>query len=229
ALGEATAKQKLIETVPKCGYRFLGAVRRVASGDESLVIERHTRSRVIVEESEFGPEIRSIAVLPFSPLNYETRDEYLELGIADALITRLSNISQIIVRPTSTVRKYLDLARQPSEAGHELRVRHVLDGSIQKNADRIRVTAQLVSVDQGRCLWAGTFDEMFTDIFAVEDAISAQVARALTQRLTGEEERLIGRHYTENPEAHRLYLRGRYHWNKRTRDGYERGIEHFGQ
>jgi len=70
---------------------------------------------------------------------------------------------------------------------------------------------------------------MFTDIFAVEDAISAQVARALTRRLTGEEERLIGRHYTENPEAHRLYLRGRYHWNKRTRDGYERGIEHFGQ
>ena len=168
-----------------------------------------------------------IAVLPFRPISSEKRDEYLELGLADALITRLSNINQIVVRPTSSVRKYLGVEQESAQTGQELRVSHVLDGSIQTVGDRIRVTAQLVSVEDGRSLWAGTFDESFRDIFSVEDVISEQVANALVLRLTGEEKRLITRRDTDNAEAHRLYLKGRFYWNRRTRDGYEKGIEHF--
>ena len=230
ALGESTAEEKLIETVPKRGYRFTAAVKCIRPEETTVVVQRHTTARVVVEEQlETDTALRSIAVLPFRPISAESRDEFLELGIADALITRLSNISQMVVRATSSVRRYLNLNQDSTQAGRELRVDHVLDGSIQRAGDRIRVTAQLVNVADGRSLWAGKFDERFTDIFGVEDVISEQVANALVLRLTGEEKRLIARHYTDNAEAHRLYLRGRYYWNKRTRDGYEKGIEHFEQ
>ena len=228
ALGESTGEQKFIETVPKRGYRFTAEVRCNRLEEATVIVERHVRSRVIFEEQlEAEADVTSIAVLPFRPISSEKRDEYLELGLADALITRLSNMSQLVVRPTSSVRKYSGLDQDASQAGRELKVSHVLDGSIQTVGDRIRVTAQLVSVEDGRSLWAGKFDESFRDIFSVEDVISEQVANALVLRLSGEEKRLITRRDTEDAEAHRLYLKGRFHWNRRTRDGYEKGIEHF--
>ena len=228
ALGESTGEQKFIETVPKRGYRFTAEVKCNRLEEATVILERHVRSRVIFEEQlEMDAGVTSIAVLPFRPISSERRDEFLELGLADALITRLSNINQIVVRPTSSVRKYIGVEQESAQTGGELRVSHVLDGSIQTVGDRIRVTAQLVSVEDGRSLWAGKFDESFRDIFSVEDVISEQVANALVLRLTGEEKRLITRRDTDNAEAHRLYLKGRFYWNRRTRDGYERGIEHF--
>jgi TolB-like protein/Flp pilus assembly protein TadD len=229
-LGESTGEQKFIDTVPKRGYRFTADVRCIRSEVDRVLVDRHTRSRVVVEEwLESISGVSSIAVLPFRPISAEGRDQYLELGIADALITRLSNISQLVVRSTSSVRRYTGFAQESAQAGQELKVGHVLDGTIQRAGDRIRVTAQLVSVEDGRSLWAGKFDEMFTDIFSVEDVISEQVANALVLKLTGEQKRLIARRDTDDAEAHRLYLKGRYHWNRRTREGYERGIEHFNQ
>jgi TolB-like protein len=207
ALRDATGDESFIETVPKRGYRFTAAVRCIRP-EATVVVQRHTSSRMVIEEQlETATDLRSIAVLPFRPISVEGRDEFLELGIADALITRLSNISQIVVRPTSSVRRFLNVDQDSAQAGRELRVDHVLDGSIQRAGDRIRVTAQLVSVEDGRSLWAGKFDERFTDIFGVEDVISEQVANSLVLKLTGEEKRLIARHYTDNAEAHRLYLR----------------------
>jgi DNA-binding winged helix-turn-helix (wHTH) protein len=169
ALGESSGKRKYIQTVPKRGYRFMADVRCIRPEDATVVIQRHTRSRVVFEEQlEPDAGVRSIAVLPFRPISAEGGDEYLELGIADALITRLSNINQLVVRPTSSVRKYTNIEQESVESGRELRVGHVLDGSIQRAGERIRVTAQLVSVEDGRSLWAGKFDESFTDIFSVE-------------------------------------------------------------
>ena len=168
ALRDSTGEEKFIETVPKRGYRFSGAVRCIRPAEATVVVQRHTRSRMVIEEQlEADSQHRSIAILPFRPISLEGRDEFLELGIADALITRLSNISQIVVRPTSSVRKYLNLDQDSAQAGRELKVDHVRDGSIQRAGDRIRVTAQLVSVEDGRSLWAGKFDERFTDIFGV--------------------------------------------------------------
>ena len=99
------------------------------------------------------------------------------------------------------MRKYAGLEHESAQAGRELKVSQVLDGGIQKSGDRIRVTAQLVSVEDGRSLWAGTYDEKFTDIFSVEDAISEQVASALVLKLTGEEKRRIARRGTDSFEA----------------------------
>ncbi len=173
--------------------------------------------------------IRTIAVLPFKPLVAENRDEAVEMGMADTLITRLSNSREIIVRPLSSVRRYGGLEQDPLSAGRELGVESVLDGSLQRWGDRIRVNARLVSVSDGASLWTGTFDEKFTDVFAVQDAISERVTGALALRLSDEEKKRLTRRYTENTEAYQLYLIGRYHWGKLTPPEIRKSIDYFRQ
>ena len=175
------------------------------------------------------PQIKSIAVLPFKPLVTEGRDEALEVGMADTLIAKLSNIGEVTVRPLSAVRSYGGLEQDPSDAGRKLGVEAVLDGTIQRSGERVRVTARLVSVSDGKQLWDGRFDDKFTDIFSVQDAISEKVVVALALKLTGEEEKQLTRHYTENSEAYQLYLYGRFYRNKRTEAGSRKAIEYFEQ
>lgn len=174
-------------------------------------------------------EIRTIAVLPFKPLGAD-EDEYLGLGLADDLITKLSNVKQFVIRPTSAVRRYAgEGSKDALAAGRELNVEAVLEGSIRRSGERMRVTVQLVSVSDGRPLWAETFDENFTEIFAVQDSISQKLAGALALKLTGQQKQLITKQYTENRAAYQLYLRGRYFWNKRTLAGHQKAIEYFRQ
>ena len=122
-------------------------------------------------------------------MNAEQGDEYLGLGMTDALITKLSNMRRIVVRPTSAIRKYATHEQDAVVAGRELGVESVLEGSLQKSDDRIRVTVQLVNVRNGMPQWAQKFDEKFTNIFSVQDSISEQVAAALALNLTSEERR----------------------------------------
>lgn len=171
----------------------------------------------------------TIAVLPFKPLSTESRDESLEMGMAETLITKLSTIRHVVVRPMTAVRKYTDPSQDPVKAGRELQAEVVLDGSIQKAGDRIRVTVRLTNVQSGATLWAGQFDENFTDIFKVQDSIAERVTKALTLRLSGEEEKQLAKHYTDNPEAYQLYLQGDYLRDKRdynqSLEFYQRTIE----
>jgi DNA-binding winged helix-turn-helix (wHTH) protein/TolB-like protein/Tfp pilus assembly protein PilF len=173
--------------------------------------------------------IKSIAVLPFKPLVAESRDESLEFGMTDTLITRLGNLRQVMVRPLSAVRRYTGLEQDAAATGGELKVESVLDGSIQRVADRIRVRVRLVRVEDGRTLWAETFDEKLSDIFAVQDSISQRVAGALAAKLTGEEKVLLAKHHTKNTEAYQLYAKGRYFWNRGTEEGLRKAIKHFQQ
>jgi serine/threonine-protein kinase len=180
--------------------------------------------------SSVGPvPIRAIAVLPFKPVVEASRDEILEMGMADTLITRLSSIRRVNVRPMSAVRKYAGLEQDAIAAGREQRVDAVLDGSIQKSGEKIRVTVRLVSIADGAALWTGQFDERFTDIFSVQDAISEKVAGALAMQLTGQERELLAKRYTGSAPAYLAYSHGRYFWSKRTYDGLQRAIECFNQ
>ncbi|MBI4470465.1 MAG: tetratricopeptide repeat protein [Acidobacteria bacterium] len=177
-----------------------------------------------------GHEIRSLAVLPFKPLSIDDRDEYLGLGMADTLITKLSNVQQLIVRPTSAVLKYGSLQQDPVAAGREQQVDAVLEGSVQRAGEKIRVTVRLLDVRDGRPLWAYQCDEQqCTDLFAVQDAISQQVAQALTLRLSSAEIEGLSKRFTGNTEAYQAYVKGRYFWNKRTPAGYEKAIECYQQ
>jgi TolB-like protein/Flp pilus assembly protein TadD len=176
--------------------------------------------------------VRSIAVLPFRVLSSEKGDEYLSLGLADALITSLSQTRQVIVRQTDAVAKYQSAGKDPLDAGREQGVDAVLEGQVQRIGDRVRVTARLVRTSDGTSLWADRFEEKFTNIFAVEDAVAEKVARTtiLAMKGTGEApaERLTKR-YTENNEAYEAYLKGRYMWNKRTVDSLQKALVYFQQ
>ncbi|PYL64888.1 MAG: hypothetical protein DMF25_05480, partial [Verrucomicrobia bacterium] len=172
---------------------------------------------------------KSIAVLPFKPLVASNRDEVLEAGMADSLITKLSTTREIIVPSLSSVRKYDDLKQDSVSTGRALRVNSVLEGNVQKSGDRIRVTARLIKTADGSSLWAGTFDEKFTDVFAVQDTIAQKVANALAVRLSEDEQKRLTKRYTENTEAYQLYLKGRFDWNKYTEEGFMKSIEFFKQ
>jgi DNA-binding winged helix-turn-helix (wHTH) protein/TolB-like protein/Tfp pilus assembly protein PilF len=181
------------------------------------------------QRTKTAATVSSLAVLPFKPIGAGDEDEYLGLGMADALITKLSNIREINIRPTSAVRKYDAPNQDPVAAGRELRVEAVLEGSVQRVGEQIRVTVQLVSVRDGAPLWAEKWDEHFTNIFAVQDRISEQVARALTLTLSSAEKELLTKRYTENSEAYQLYLKGRFFWNKRTVEGLKKGVGYFNE
>jgi DNA-binding winged helix-turn-helix (wHTH) protein/TolB-like protein len=173
--------------------------------------------------------IRSLAVLPFQTLGAKGGDEYLGLGMADALITRLGNTGKIIVRPTSAIQKYAGQELSPQAAGQEQGVDAVLDGRIQRESDRVRLTVQLIRVRDGVQLWGETFDKDFTNIFALEDALSERVVQSIRLKLTGEETRRFTKRSTERPDAYEAYVKGRYFWNKRTDKEMRRGLEYFRQ
>ncbi len=169
---------------------------------------------------------KSLAVLPLKsldpPRSGETGDDYLGVGLADALIGRLSVLRRFVVRPTSSVLSYADT--DPLAAGRELGVDYVVAGTIRRVGDAIRVSAQLLSVREGATRWGGRFDEKDGDVLQLEDSISEQVAHALVPHLTGDEERQLQKRGTDNAEAYEAYLRGRYHWNTFTEDGFARAL-----
>ena len=181
----------------------------------------------IARRGSGASNVKSLAVLPFKSLGGESGNEYLGLGMADTLITRLSNLKEIAVRPTSAVLKYADGGKGMIEIGRELGVESVLEGSIHISGGRMRVTVQLVSVRDQTPLWADKFDEQFTDIFTVEDSIAERVAERLALRLSSEERKALAKHHTENTEAHLLSLSGRYRLEKRTPEATRKAIEFF--
>ena len=225
ALGGSANGHTYIATVPRRGYRFVASVTEASQQREGLAVA--PSSATSVSDAYGGASKGAIAVLPFQSIG-AAGSEYLGLGMADALITKLSNLRRVTVRPTSSIRKYYG-SQDPVMAGKELSVEWVLDGSVRRSGKRIRVTVQLVNVGDGGLVWAERFDEKFTDIFAVEDSISEQVAKALGPKLTGEEKRLLGKRYTEDTEAYEAYLKGRYFLDKRTTEGCKKGIEYFEQ
>jgi TolB-like protein/Tfp pilus assembly protein PilF len=187
------------------------------------------RSTTIATGSPAPVPQKSIAILPFRPLSSQNRDEVLEVGMADTLIAKLSTSREIIIPSLTSTRKYDEQEHDPLAAGRLLHVRAVLEGTLQKLGDRIRVTARLMNVADGSSLWTGTFDEKFTDVFGVQDTIAQKVAEALALRLSGEEQKRLTKRYTENTEAYQLYLKGRFYWNKFDEAGFRKSIEYFKQ
>ena len=173
--------------------------------------------------------VRSIAVLPFEPLEQDMNGEILGLGMADAVIGRMSKLSELVVLPTTAVTKYTGPSNDPIAAGRALGVDAILSGTIQRSGDQVRVTVQLVNVQTKRTVWSDKFDQTFTDIFGVQDAISDNVARSLALNLTSDEQKQLAKRYTTNAGAYDEYLMGLYFWNQRSKDALERAIDHLGQ
>jgi DNA-binding winged helix-turn-helix (wHTH) protein/TolB-like protein/tetratricopeptide (TPR) repeat protein len=173
--------------------------------------------------------IHSLAVLPFKSIAGGDRgDQYLGVGLADAVNSKLSRLEQLKVRPIGSVSRY-ERDYDPVTAGKELKVDAVLDGQIQHSGQRIRLTVQLIAVRDGATLWDDTIDQPFTNVFAVEDSISTGVAQLLAPQLSRVEKETMARRYTKNPEAYQLYLKGRYLWDKNTEEPMLKSLEYFKQ
>ena len=173
--------------------------------------------------------IKSIAVLPFKTIGEDVDKEKLGLGMADAVIGRLSRLQQIVVRPTSAVFNYTDQPAEAVRAGQELGVDAILEGTTQCDGERVRVSVQLVRVADGKSLWAESFQEKIFDIFSVQDSVSAKVVTALSLNLTKQQEKLLEQRATNSTEAFQAYQLGIYFVNKRTKNDLLKAVEYFQQ
>ena len=170
---------------------------------------------------------RSIAVLPFKPLIEQAPDQAMELGIAETLINRLSNLPDVTVTPLSSVRRYAGSEQDPLAAGRDLDVAAVIEGHVQFRPDRVRLTARLLDVQTGAALWSGSFDEKPDDYFALQDSLARQLVDALSVDLSEQAQQQLTQHYTESVEAWQLYLNGRFHWDRRNEEGIRKAIEYY--
>ncbi|HWS99779.1 MAG TPA: winged helix-turn-helix domain-containing protein [Pyrinomonadaceae bacterium] len=219
-LGESHERARYIQTVQGRGYRFVAKVRAVGAVRAGQVGR---------PAPDMHRAVSSLAVLPLGLIAVDPHEKYLGQGIADAIITKLGKIRRLRVPPTTAILRYSKPEIDLQEIGHKLGVDSVLTGQVQKVGERIRVTVQLTSTQRWQVLWAEKFDESFTNIFAVEDRVSERVANTLVQGLSPGEQRILSRRYTNSTEAYRSYLEGRYFWNKRTEDGFKKGIRCFQQ
>lgn len=176
---------------------------------------------------ESPSQIKTLAILPFKPLVISEEDVILGVGMADTVISKLTSIKRITIRPTSAIAKYATQKQELNVIGNELGVDALLDGNIQRTGDKLRVSVQLIRVSDGSPLWASTFDARESDIFALQDSISSQVADSLALKLNNEERQQINKHSTQNPEAFKLYLNGIFQLNKRTLESTKRSISYF--
>ena len=173
------------------------------------------------------PDRKSVAVLPFDHLSRDEETEYFSDGITEDIIAHLSRIRELKVISRTSVMRFKGSEASVRDIGRELRVGTVLEGSVRRAGDRVRVVSQLIDVRTEQNLWSQTFDRELTDIFDIQSEVAQRIAHQLEARITDDERSLIRRRPTEDIEAHDLYLKGRHLWNRRTRVGLESAEEQF--
>jgi TolB-like protein/Tfp pilus assembly protein PilF len=172
---------------------------------------------------------KSIAVLPFESLSEDKSNAYFTEGVQEEILTRLAKVADLKVIARSSTQKFNSTPENLPDIAKRLGVLNVLEGSVQKVNDQVRVNVQLINAMTNAHLWAETYDRKLTDIFGVESDIAKAIAETLQAKLPGAEESLIAKHPTESTEAHELYLKGRFFWNKRTPENFEKAITYFQQ
>src|SRR5256885_1763070 len=172
---------------------------------------------------------KSIAVLPFDNLSRDPDNAYFCGGVQDEILTRLAKIADLKVISRTSTQHFKSTPDNLPQIAKQLGVAHILEGSVQKASDQVRVNVQLINALTDAHLWADTYDRKLTDIFAVESEIAKTIAETLQAKLTGSEKSSIAKEPTVNPEAYELYLKGRFFWNKRTGDDLRKSIEYLKQ
>jgi len=229
-----SAQQKLTEAEPKLGKPMLLAI-----GIGGLLVIAIFVSRFVPgvlrsnEEAKRAPAealaipAKSIAVLPFGNLSRDPDNAYFVEGIQDEILTRLSKIADLKVISSTSTQKYKSAPDNLRDVARELGVANILEGSVQKSNDQVRVNVQLINALTDAHLWADTYDRKLTDIFAVESEIAKTIAETLQAKLSGLEKTAMSKKPTANQEAYELYLKGRFFWNKRTGDDLRKSIEYL--
>jgi TolB-like protein/Tfp pilus assembly protein PilF len=172
---------------------------------------------------------KSIAVLPFDNLSGDPQNAYFSEGVQDEILTRLAKIAELKVISRTSTQRFKSVPSDLRQIAQQLGVANILEGSVQKANDQVRVNVQLINALTDAHLWADTYDRKLNDIFAVETDIAKTIADTLQAKLTGSEKIAITTKPTENPEAHELYLKGRYFWNRRTGANLQKAADYFQQ
>ena len=223
AIGDSGEEQRLIKTFQRKGFRFVGEVRetREATGLSS--------GQVAAESALAAPDRPSIAVLPFENLSGDPEQEYFADGMVDEITTALSRIRWLFVIARNSSFIYKGHAVDVKQAGRELGVRYVLEGSVRKGGNRIRITGQLIDALTGVHLWAERYDRELSDIFNVQDEIAASVAAVIEPALAAAEQERVLRKPPERLDAWEAYQRGLWHFNKYRSEENKTALGFFNQ
>jgi adenylate cyclase len=170
---------------------------------------------------------RRLAVMPFVNMSPDPGDVYFADGLTEELISTISNIRELTVISRTSVMKYKGGTATVAEIGRALKVGSIIEGSVRKSLNRARVTAQLIDVNTDGHIWSRSYDREMNDIFAIQSEIAQQVADALKIQLVASEKREVEKKATANPEAHTMYLKGRYFWNERTKEGVDKALKYL--
>jgi pentatricopeptide repeat protein len=210
ALGEFPGQRQYIETVPWRGYRFVANVKEVSN--------RPTQ-----------PPIASIAVLPFVNVNANAKTEYLSDGITESLITSLAQLTGLRVTSRNSAFRYKGRETNAQTIGRELKVEAVLMGRVTESDELLSISVELVETGDDRHVWGAQYVRKPAELFAAHEHMVKEIVEKLRVELTGHEQQLLTRRQPDNNEAYLLFLKGRFHFNKLTPDGVQKGVEYFQQ
>jgi TolB-like protein/DNA-binding winged helix-turn-helix (wHTH) protein/Flp pilus assembly protein TadD len=253
ALGDDGDGQRLIVTVPKRGYRFGADVRKIEALEQAQPVAVPARSRrslalggvallvaIGVSYLSFGrasrgtsrspaAPIASLAVLPIENLSRDPEQEYFADGVTDELITQLAKISALRVISRTSVMPFKGTRKGLAEIARALNVDAVVEGTVVRSVERVRVTAQVVQVNPEKSLWAERFDRPLGDIVVLQGELAREIAQAIRITLTSKEQTSLGGVRPVKQEAYEAFIKGRYYWNKRTEEATNKAITYFQQ
>jgi TolB-like protein/DNA-binding winged helix-turn-helix (wHTH) protein/lipopolysaccharide biosynthesis regulator YciM len=188
----------------------------------------HLRQR-LSSGATSAPRIESLAVLPLHNLSRDPEQEYFSDGVTDELITDLAKFGGLRVTSHTSVERYKDTKRPLPEIARELDVDAVVEGTVTRSGDRVRITAQLIDGRSDRHLWAESYERDLRDVLALQNEVSGDIAKEIQIKVTTPEKSPLASARPVSPEAHEAYLKGRYFWNKRSEEGVRKGIDYFEQ
>ncbi len=251
-LGDSAESPRFIETIPRRGYRFLGTVEaterplavpptrlkthwRLAGALALAAIAAllfwlnigKLRTRIFAKSP--STEIRSLAVLPLENLSKDPSQDYFSDGITDALTTELAQIGSLRVISRTSAMHFKGTRETLPEIGEALKVDAVVEGTVARSENRVRITAQLIAASSDRHLWAKSYERDLKDILTMQDEVARDIAAEIRIKLTPEERTRLSDTHPVDPEAHEAYLRGRYWWHRRGRENESKGLQYFEQ
>ncbi|HEY6293972.1 MAG TPA: winged helix-turn-helix domain-containing protein [Terriglobia bacterium] len=212
ALGDSAESPRFIETLPRRGYRFIVPVQPL--GDRALRADKPPAQKVL------------LAVLPFNNLSADPEQEYFSDGMTEEMIAHLGMLSprSLGVIARTSVMKYRNTNKSITEIGSDLGVDYVLEGSVRRSGERIRISVRLIQVSDQTNLWANAYERALTDVFAVQTEVATSIAESLAMELLAGQ---IRPSVSASSLAYEYYLKGRYFWNKRTEEALKKGIAYF--
>ena len=259
ALGETASSPRFVETLPRKGYRFIGSPELPAvtpKKDESAVARRRLSRRALVpaglsllavltvlvglnmgglRSRLFGTPVSaaihvdSIAVLPLKNLSDDREQDYFADGMTEALITDLGKVSALRVISRTSVMRYKNTNKALPEIARDLQVDALVEGTVARAGDRLRITANLVQAAPEKHLWGDTYERSLSDVIALQNEVARNITQQIQVQLTPEEHVRLSTSHAVDPEAYKLYIKGRYFWVKRNRESFDRAMSYFQQ